>query len=759
MIRFFKNKTILIVSLWGYPFGGGEEYLYQTAKWSAKIGMKTYWICFSSSEKNYTEFSITSTDNFKIIKIPGGFNSDITRSWIKILNPDVIHHQGHMRKEFFESCTETKIPFVTGIHFWSGIIELNHINKNVNILQNSETHSVDPDFVKLYNSPLCTFYSVSKFVTNCVEKITNKKIKYTVFSGSSKDKCFVEDNNPINNKYVTLINIHILKGGELILYLLKNLPQIPFIVIRTEGHSEELDNKIKNEVLRGNENGNAHRIYFDRIDDIRFVYAQTRIFLAPSLVDETFCRTVNEAMMNHIPVITSGRGNLTHLVENAGICIDINNKNDYLLWKNKIDQLYHDENELTKIIIKTKTKYEEYSENVCQNLFFEMLYDVIKTSKNNNIMIIAPWCDQGLGIQARNYYHMLNNNGYIAHIFSYKSYSGKSSLEMQKNPQEWLIEKIYYSSNDREHIKDIELLNFIEKYNIGKCIIPETCWFRIFEIAKLMRDHCVKCYAIPNVEIVRRDEISKHKYFHKILCNNVLCKSIFDKNGITNNEYIGYGISDPGVIMKHKKIDNEIKFLFIGGMNAFSRKHILNICESFCCAYDVLSSQTCKNKIKLTCTIQKTNLLEIDDVNKLNKYIGHPGIEFIQSHLSYSDIINLYYNHHVSIQVSKHEGLGLGFYEALATGTPVISLNTPPHNEIIIDNVNGWLIDCYYEEMIDNPNSFIKSAFFEYKKLSEKIIEVTNTNLHSIFNKLIIDYNKRLSDKCFVDKFILSLND
>ncbi|MBP7652742.1 glycosyltransferase, partial [Candidatus Dependentiae bacterium] len=44
--------------------------------------------------------------------------------------------------------------------------------------------------------------------------------------------------------------------------------------------------------------------------------------------------------------------------------------------------------------------------------------------------------------------------------------------------------------------------------------------------------------------------------------------------------------------------------------------------------------------------------------------------------LFFHDIINLYYDSHISIQVSKHEGLGLGFYEALATGTPVISLNT-----------------------------------------------------------------------------------
>ena len=55
-----------------------------------------------------------------------------------------------------------------------------------------------------------------------------------------------------------------------------------------------------------------------------------------------------------------------------------------------------------------------------------------------------------------------------------------------------------------------EIMNFVIKCNIGKCLIPETCWFRIFEIARLLNESNVKCYAIPNIEIVRKDELYKH---------------------------------------------------------------------------------------------------------------------------------------------------------------------------------------------------------------------------------------------------------
>ena len=368
-------------------------------------------------------------------------------------------------------------------------------------------------------------------------------------------------------------------------------------------------------------------------------------------------------------------------------------------------------------------------------------------------MIYTPWCDQGLGVQSRNYYNILKNAGYNVYIFSLKPYIANSAMELQKNPTEWIVDNIYYSPNDREHVKDVEVIDFVKKHNIGKCLIPETCWFRVFEIAKLLRDNFVKCYAIPNIEIVRKDEIVKHKYFYKILCNNELCKTIFNKHDIMTTDYVGYGIFNNDIIFKQKQNTEKLNFLFIGGMNAFSRKHLLSICEGFVMAY----SQN--NNIHLTCTIQKTNALELEDKEKISKYLEHCGITFIQNHLEYSDIINLYYETDISIQVSKHEGLGLGFYEALATGTPVISLDTPPHNEIIKDNINGWLIPCFYKDMTDNTNGFIQSAYFDPKILSDTMISIVNNKgqLDLLHETLKLDYDNRLSSKIFNRKFIKTL--
>ena len=59
------------------------------------------------------------------------------------------------------------------------------------------------------------------------------------------------------------------------------------------------------------------------VSDPTIIYKKTRIFLDPSLCDETFCRTVNESMMNGIPVITTGAGNIKYLVGKAGYVISI----------------------------------------------------------------------------------------------------------------------------------------------------------------------------------------------------------------------------------------------------------------------------------------------------------------------------------------------------------------------------------------------------------------------------------------------------
>jgi glycosyltransferase involved in cell wall biosynthesis len=57
-------------------------------------------------------------------------------------------------------------------------------------------------------------------------------------------------------------------------------------------------------------------------DDMRAVYAQSRVLLMPSVWEESFGRTVVEAQLNGIPVLASDRGALVESVGSGGLTLD-----------------------------------------------------------------------------------------------------------------------------------------------------------------------------------------------------------------------------------------------------------------------------------------------------------------------------------------------------------------------------------------------------------------------------------------------------
>jgi glycosyltransferase involved in cell wall biosynthesis len=761
MIDILKNKIYLIATKWTYPFGGGEEFMFDTMEWANEMGMTCYWVAFSDSfDRNFTKFETIQHKFGIIIHIPGGFSVEKFTNWLYLLRPDIVHHQGILREEFYLATEKMRLEFITGIHFWNGILKL-HENDNKDINDHKELHKADPEFKCLIKKERCTFYSSSKFVRDTVENISGIYIEDIILSSSSKRRYFVD---VCTKKYVTMINIHKKKGGNILFYLLKKCPNINFLCVRTERGSEDLDELIKNIIDERNNNPSkfAECIWMERTKDVKKIYSLARIVLCASIVDETFCRVVNESMMNGIPILTTHKGNIKYLVGNTTPVLDPNNNYE---WEKMVNKLWNDELFYNKMSNKMLEQYSYSSENVAKEQFKKMITNRMLKGKEMSIGLFTPWCDQGLGIQSRNYYWMLRKiSDFRLNVFALKPYNAESCQQLQKNKYEWEInDYIYYSNNTRENVKDSEIIDFCKNNNIGKMIIPETCLERIFKVSKLLRDIGVKVYAVPNIEIVRKNELHKHGYFHKILANNHLCESIFTKYLDIPIEYVGYGIDTTflNIEMREKKFSDTINFLFIGGMNSLSRKNILDVCEGFVKAYR-------ENKnIRLTATIQMINSLEINLISDIEIYKNHPGIKLIESHISYNDIINLYYDHHITLHLSKHEGLGLGFYESLSTGTPVLTLETQPHNEIIRDGINGWIIPCYYKKMNDNIDPLIDSAYFDTEDLKIKILEVikndkktdciSNNTIKRVIKNLIIDYNERLHINFFKERFIRSI--
>ena len=173
-----------------------------------------------------------------------------------------------------------------------------------------------------------------------------------------------------------------------------------------------------------------------------------------------------------------------------------------------------------------------------------------------------------------------------------------------------------------------------------------------------------------------------------------------------------------------------IKFCCIGGLNSLSRKNIDKVIKSF---YNIYL----ENKYldwELNVYIQGVEIPEIVNNYKCSK------INYYINELSYKKIIDKYVNNDIFIHMGSHEGLGLGFYESLYCGTPILTMNWTPNNELIKNEINGWLLDCDFSNIYDNDNSLINQGIISEESLIKKIIEIlNNNNTLEIINNVIKD--------------------
>jgi glycosyltransferase involved in cell wall biosynthesis len=106
------------------------------------------------------------------------------------------------------------------------------------------------------------------------------------------------------------------KGVELFFALAATCPEIPFTLLENWGLEPTWRDYCQR---RAGALGNVE--YLDRVDDMRPVYARSRVLLMPSVWEESFGRTVVEAQLNGLPVLASDRGALPEVVGPGGLTL------------------------------------------------------------------------------------------------------------------------------------------------------------------------------------------------------------------------------------------------------------------------------------------------------------------------------------------------------------------------------------------------------------------------------------------------------
>lgn len=156
------------------------------------------------------------------------------------------------------------------------------------------------------------FASNSRFTAQRYENLFG--LKSEVIAPLIRPERYKAERNPT---HVTMINPHPLKGGDLALAIAEACPEIPFRLVSCWVLPDRFQQEV-NERVRRLGNVTIQRA----TSDMRSVYRQTRILLAPSRWDEAWGRVASEAHINGIPVVASSRGGLLESVGPGGVLLD-----------------------------------------------------------------------------------------------------------------------------------------------------------------------------------------------------------------------------------------------------------------------------------------------------------------------------------------------------------------------------------------------------------------------------------------------------
>jgi glycosyltransferase involved in cell wall biosynthesis len=729
----------LVCTNHGYPLGGGESFMHQTCKIMHEFGFACIWTSFTGSDlRSYRRSSTARTPYYLDVRQVGGMTREQIYTAIRRWSPDVIHSQASANEYVAEASFQLRIPALRGYHFWDGLIKLGPM-RNRRIIRNARRHQLAA-IPKAMQSKLVTRYVASEFMAEVYKKLGGKapiEIYHPI-----PDPAHYETSRTNSGDHVLQINIAEGKGGKILLECVRKLGlKIPFLVVRTEPLSEGLDEKIKDAIK--NSPGSVYAEY----GSVKNYYAQARLVIIPTLVDETFCRVAFEAIMNGIPVLCTRNGFLPYMLGDTGVYLP----EDPGSWSNAMETLYADLDRLRQIAEAQKTRLQKLFGRIPE-AFINGAFKALVGSPKRNIGFFTAWAEQGLGHQVRQYAKLFRRAGYRTHVFSFQPYSAADkALVFQYNPNDWSTpehaDSVYYSFNDRESVTSRELEQFIKANNVGALVCPEVCWEPNWtRLKSLSVDNLAIC-SVPNIETVRKSEVIQHSTLHATWYNTKLSETILYRLGVRNGTYIGhaFGCALNEAFLKRKvqrlRTRDYIAFVHVGGHNPVLRKQTHLVIEAFSRALQY------RNDIHLTVAVMNSLFELRDDAIA-------PNITVINETLSHDEILDLYEQNDVSIQVSSHEGLGLGFYESISRGTPIISLNASPHNEVVLHGQTGWLLNATEQPVPDNNDAVITAAKFDVGDLAEMLTRFLRDDLEHMIESTCRVFSERFDELSFLIRLL-----
>jgi len=181
--------------------------------------------------------------------------------------------------------------------------------------------------------------SNSKFIADGIKNKFNRDSEIIYPLINVLDMVSHKDCPNHDDQFITAIGSEDIKGGRIVENIAKIMPDHQFMIVgRSFSQSIKRDNIL----------------YQPWSKNIEEIYRKTKILLAPSIINEAFCRVAVEGMALGIPCIGSNKGGIPEVLESEFIINDIYNLK---MWKEKILEI---ESKIDGLSQKLKQKAVEY---------------------------------------------------------------------------------------------------------------------------------------------------------------------------------------------------------------------------------------------------------------------------------------------------------------------------------------------------------------------------------------------------------------
>jgi len=734
-----NQRKCFILTDWGFPFGGAEAFFEDTSSALFELGFKVEWGNFQMPGiGSHPEDRIIEKERYTEFQFKDFASDFILRKVIMEHSPDIIFSHGAMSNTIRQIAAELGITLIEGFHFWNGLVNLAN-SSNSDILRNLQKHELVER--KRISEPIGSQkYLVSNFMFDIYKKLGGFE-EFQVIEPSIKLQ-FADEYFGAPAGFVSQLDLSVGKGGHIFCDLVERLgDRIPFLGVIRDTTEPEIMNRLEELASR------FPLLTLQGYSEITAIILKSKLILVPSLVDETYSRVTEESVRLGLPVLTSLNGNLKYLLDGVGT-VPSNNSD---VWEIHVDNLYSDE-------VSAQYLWKKQSEILFLNKgrsqdIVDIILNSIRACVVKNVGIFAVNGAQGLGTLAKVLAKSMNLANLNTYIFAFKPYHAGITDETYWRDLKFLeVNQITISDFTREEVPLREILEFIDKCELDVFIFSEVCWIdnwaRLYDLKRLRPQ--IRIVIIPMLETVIRHEIAHLNDFSLTIFPTKQAMTELKALGVRDGAYVGFtSPSEEYFGIKsnlHSQLlpNRDIKFLHIGGHNPTVRKQTLTVILEF---VEALKS---RSDISLTITLQNIS-------PEIERLVLPKEVSIILDNLNDLEIADLYLNHDVSIQIPSHEGIGIGFYESISLGTPVVTIDSSPHNEVVVPNRSGWLLPATPIALPDNPYGVVGAANLRPGTLTNFLIELEFEDLLNITTETKKFYQENFSNHQFSLKLLPNL--